>query len=519
MQSNWLSFDQRRQRVVGTPLAFDAPAVVRVRATDQQGASATTSFQVRIRPRTLGDESGQSTPSPDFDGTTDSTQPSISANGRFVAHVFESAEVDEQSIVVRDSTVADFSDRGSFTVAGPVAFDGSAALFSSPSISADGRTVAFVAQTAPEAEIQGVEIRVVRIVNSEPLELETKFVQSLLRSDDPIEREDLVRSTDVSLSANGRFLAFEQGTEIVVAKIGTRRQLVINDASSPSISGNGRRIAYEEIADLERRILVATLNTSNMTEVETVEAGFDIDFDFGPLPSNPVVSANGRLVAFESDADELVLRDNNGARDIFVYSTIDPRTTRVNVDSDGDEVDADSSNPSLSKNGGRIAFITTIPGINVFGEQISIEQVFVRELDPDGEPGGELRIASVNSDRVPGNGSSAAPAQSGDGRFVAFESRSSNLTADARENQGIAVFLASSSDDSRPVVDLPLDSLDDPGTLSLVLGVPTQGIIDPAFDVDHYSVQLIEGQAYRFVLQTNDFERHASRRALPGDLR
>jgi hypothetical protein len=349
-----------------------------------------------------------------------------------------------------------------------------------------------------------VEIRVVRIVNSEPLELETKFVQSILRSDDPIEREELVRSTDVSLSANGRFLAFEHGADVVVAKIGTIRRLVIEDASSPSISGNGRRIAYEEIADLERRIFVATLNTSNMTEIETVEAGFDIDSDFGPLPSNPVVSANGRFVAFESDADELVSGDDNGVRDIFVYNIINPRTTRVNVDGDGDQVDADSSNPSLSKNGGRIAFITTIPALNVFGEQISIGQVFVRELDPDGEPLGDLRIASVNSDRIPGNGSSAAPAQSGDGRFVAFESLSSNLTADARANQGIAVFLAPSFDDSRPVVDLPLDSLDDPGSQSLVLGFPTQGTIDPAFDVDQYSVQLIEEQAYRFVLQADD---------------
>jgi hypothetical protein len=500
---DWLSANQRRRTLSGTPLTFDNPAVVRVRATDEHGASVTASFRVSIRPRIVVDDASpaQSTKSPNEDGTEDSFDPSISSAGRFVAHVFLNFNQDfarlEPSIVVRDFTSPTPSGLGSLTVAGPRRLDpgdGTRALFSSPSISADGRMVAFVGQTPPDSSSPGVEIRVVRIVDGHPLRLRTVFAHSILRSDDPDTRGVLVDAADVSLSADGRFLAFEQGTDIVVAKIGTRRQLVINDASSPSISGNGGRLAYEEVADLERRIFVATLNTNNMTEVETVEAGFDIDSEFGPLPSNPVVSVNGRFVAFESDAGELVPGDSNGARDVFVYNIGEPLLSRVSVDADGDQASGDSGSPSLSGDGRRVAFINTI---------VDAEQVVVRELDLQGQARGELRIASINTDRVLGSGFSFEPALSADGRFVTFTSSSTNLTADAQDNRGTAVFLVPAFPDYAPVVDIPLDALDEPSEQTLVLGEPTGNEISPTFDADEYRVELIEGQTYRFVLQAD----------------
>jgi Tol biopolymer transport system component len=507
----WLSANQNRRRLSGTPLTFDNPALVRVRATDQRGASVATTFRVRIRPLTIDDDAppGQSTPSPNENGTTDSTEPSISADGRFVAHVFENADGDEQSIVVRDFTSAGFSGRGSFIVAGPRSFepgDASAALFSSPSISADGRIVAFVAQTAPEASVQGVEIRVVRIADSDPLDLETKFVQSILRSDDPLARDALVFSTDVSLSADGRLVAFEQDTNIVVAKIGTKRRLVIRNATSPSLSGNGRRIAYEEVTGAdERDILVATLNDSRTRVIERTIVGVDsVNSEFGPLSSSPVVSADGNFVAFESDASNLDLTppddDINGVRDIFVFNVREGTLSLASVDADGQQNGADASNPSLSADGRLVAFDTNLPNF--------VPQVLVRELGPQGEPIGELRIVSVDSAGNPGNlgagGGSFGPSLSADGRFVTFQSTSTNLTEDAADNQGIAVFLAP----TLPGCEVEFGMLDDPQGSSctqaaLEIGTPGRGEIDPAFDTDWYRIELIEGETYRFELQAD----------------
>src|SRR4051794_5504171 len=49
----------------------------------------------------------------------------------------------------------------------------------------------------------------------------------------------------------------------------------------------------------------------------------------------PAISVNGRFVAFESDATNLVPHDRNGARDIFVHDRKTGRTERVSVGSGG----------------------------------------------------------------------------------------------------------------------------------------------------------------------------------------
>jgi Tol biopolymer transport system component len=465
-QSDWLSFDPGTQRVAGMPVAFDQPALVRVRATDVLGARATTSFRVNIRPAALADDAppNQSTPSPNSDGSTESTRPSISADGRFVAHVYNDPATIQQSIVIRNFISGSFSD-GSFTVAGPQSypdFSGEPRRFGSPAISADGRLVAFVGQTAPEASIQGVEARVVGIANSDPLELETKFVRSILRSENSRAREILVGSTDVSLSANGRIVAFEQGADIVVANIGTGRRLVINNASSPSLSGSGRRLAYEEATSPEQRsIFSAKLNTKRMRVIETTFIGID---PVDPVPdddpsSNPVVSTDGRFVAFQSDASDLVPDDNNGVGDIFIYRISDGATTRLSVDGNGDEFEAGPfsvafSNPSLSANGNLIAFDTNDGVLQVSD---GVPQVLVREIFR-GEPVGELRIVSIDRDGDPSNiFGSSRPSLAANGRFVSFESVSNNLTPDAVDNIGTSVFVARTSPDNAPVVDFPFD--------------------------------------------------------------
>src|SRR5579862_528035 len=78
---------------------------------------------------------------------------------------------------------------------------------------------------------------------------------------------------------------------------------------------------------------------------------------------SPSISADGRFVAFASDADNLVLGDRNGLTDIFVRDTCTgvsagctPATTRVSVAADGTEANGASDSPSISADGRYIAF-------------------------------------------------------------------------------------------------------------------------------------------------------------------
>ena len=68
------------------------------------------------------------------------------------------------------------------------------------------------------------------------------------------------------------------------------------------------------------------------------------------------VSADGRYVAFASEAGDLVRADTNGRRDIFVRDNSNNAVTRVSVATEGTEADGNSSHPSISDDGRYVAF-------------------------------------------------------------------------------------------------------------------------------------------------------------------
>jgi hypothetical protein len=70
----------------------------------------------------------------------------------------------------------------------------------------------------------------------------------------------------------------------------------------------------------------------------------------------PSISADGRYVAFESEASNLVPGDTNGRGDIFVHDRVTGQTTRVSVASDGTQGNDDSEFPSISADGRYVAF-------------------------------------------------------------------------------------------------------------------------------------------------------------------
>jgi Tol biopolymer transport system component len=77
----------------------------------------------------------------------------------------------------------------------------------------------------------------------------------------------------------------------------------------------------------------------------------------------PAISADGRYVAFASDATNLVAHDDNGVTDIFLRDTCLgassgclPTTTRVSVGPAELEANGASSSPSISADGRYVAF-------------------------------------------------------------------------------------------------------------------------------------------------------------------
>jgi Tol biopolymer transport system component len=73
---------------------------------------------------------------------------------------------------------------------------------------------------------------------------------------------------------------------------------------------------------------------------------------------NPTISLNGRRVAFTSFADNLAPDDTNGRCDVYLHDRQTGKTTRVSVAPTGSQGNHDSDEASLSRDGGYVAFST-----------------------------------------------------------------------------------------------------------------------------------------------------------------
>jgi Tol biopolymer transport system component len=129
-------------------------------------------------------------------------------------------------------------------------------------------------------------------------------------------------------------------------------------------------------------------------------------------------SSDGRWVAYESDADNLVEGDANEMYDVFVHDFQTGDTFRVSVDSDGNEANDGAGEPSITADGRFVAFQSY--SASLLGEDVETYwrgHVFVRDLET-----GETVLASVDSDGNALEGDSEGPEISPDGRWLLFTS-------------------------------------------------------------------------------------------------
>jgi hypothetical protein len=252
-----------------------------------------------------------------------------------------------------------------------------------------------------------------------------------------------------ALSADGRYVAFHSSaSNLVAGDTNDRDDVFVHDRATgettrvsvasggtqandtslrPALSADGRYVAFHSSA-------------SNLVAGDT-NGGFDlfvhdrqtgqttrVSVGTGGTQSNgdslrPVLSADGRHVAFHSLASNLVAGDTNLTWDVFVHDRQTGQTVRVSVTSDGTQGDNFSSDPALSADGRYVAFSSSASNL-VAGDTNAVSDAFVH----DRQTAQTMRV-SVASGGAQGNGEGAWPVLSADGRYVAFMSMSSNLVA------------------------------------------------------------------------------------------
>jgi Tol biopolymer transport system component len=195
--------------------------------------------------------------------------------------------------------------------------------------------------------------------------------------------------------------------------------------SSQAISADGTVVVFVSRAD---NLVPVDLNlafdvfvrdrVAGTTELVSVDSqGNQSD----GLSGDAVISADGRFVAFDSLADNLVAGDTNHARDVFVHDRATGVTERVSVDRYGFDGNADSLRPSLSADGRCVAYMSFATNLDPNDSNADAD-VFLRDRLL-----GTTECVSVDLNGVPGNDGSEAPSLSADGNLVAFDSAATNL--------------------------------------------------------------------------------------------
>jgi len=257
------------------------------------------------------------------------------------------------------------------------------------------------------------------------------------------------------ISDDGRFVAFlSSATDLVPGspaygfnfyvrdmQVGTT-QLIDADANGagvgvdvsavPAMSADGSVVAFDcanLLPDNRHQVRDVFLHSVTANTNELISASRPDAISLTPDGSSQITafssSSNGQLVAFYSDADNLVANDTNHYSDVFVRDMAADTNILVSANTNGNvSGDGVSSAPAISGDGRYVAFASLADDL-VSNDNNRALDVFVRDLSA-----GTTALASVSTDGIhSGNGDSFSPVLSADGRYLLFHSKASNLTA------------------------------------------------------------------------------------------
>jgi RHS repeat-associated protein len=209
-------------------------------------------------------------------------------------------------------------------------------------------------------------------------------------------------------------------------------------SSNPVVSADGHYVAFRSDATN-----LVSGDTNGVGDIflrdRQTNATTRISVSTGGTQANaasalPAISDDGRYVAYQSDATNLVSGDTNAATDIFLFDRVAATTTRVSVDSSGVQANGASQDTALSADGSTVAFGSA--GTNlVSGDTNAKSDVFVRTL-----ASGTTIRASVTNTGSQGDDTSSNSSLSADGTSVAFASLATNLvTGDTNSRSDVFI--------------------------------------------------------------------------------
>ena len=135
----------------------------------------------------------------------------------------------------------------------------------------------------------------------------------------------------------------------------------------------------------------------------------------------PDISADGRLVSFQSFATNLSPADRDRHEDVYVKNRVTGAIRLASVNHAGIKSDRRSSQTSLSAGGAWLLFVSNATNLSAEAGA-GVTSVYLKDLT-----NGALRLVSVTKAGVGGNGNSQQPVLSADASTAVFLSQATNL--------------------------------------------------------------------------------------------
>ncbi len=321
-----------------------------------------------------------------------------------------------------------------------------------PSVSEDGRYVAFRSEATNIVADDTDTVRDIYVRDRQ-----TGQVSLVSRASGPAGAKGARDSYNPRISANGRFVVFRSNAtnlvpedtdtleDIYVRDLQANQTILVSRASTPvgakgnggsfnaSISADGQRVAFRseatnlspEDTDTVPDIYVRDLST-NETILVSRASGVAGAKGTG-FSEFPVISGDGRRVAFRSEAPNLVAEDPDPVEDIYVRDLQTSETLLVSrAAGAGAKGNARSTFVSISADGNLIAFDSQSTNLHP-EDTLPDADVYLRDMTTGAVELISRASGPAGAKAVPG---SSEPAVSADGRYVAFQSAASNLDPD-----------------------------------------------------------------------------------------
>jgi Tol biopolymer transport system component len=391
-----------------------------------------------------------------------SITPSLSANGRYVAFLSGAADLvagdtnQSVDIFVRDLTKGT-TIRLPLPGGAPVPAGGQV---SEPAISANGKVVAFTYLQATAGTVASPVVMA--------WDRDTGTTEIVSRAGTVP-----VTGSEPSVSGDGRYVAYtsisgrmvpndsNEATDVfrydrqkrstVLVSVGFQGGTPSGASRQPSISNDGTKIAFTSAGGdtlvgqdtgAGDQVYLRDIAAKTTERISGAPGGGS-----GGGPANgpsdwPSISADGRYVAFESAAGNLVGALDGGTMQVYRRDRQSGVTELVSVDPNGATSQGGAGQPAISRDGRMVSFIAAatdltagVPGVQLAAVTTRTSEVYIRDL-----VAGETALVSVSLAGGPAGARSLGPVIGGNGRFVAFYSDASTLVA-GDQNKAVDVFI------------------------------------------------------------------------------